>query len=71
MIDFGVTERKVAELKQRMKRCQLYEKDIEEKFVRSSGPGGQKVNIPFLNIVKDDGIVFHFAICNTQWHLLV
>ncbi len=44
MIDFGVTERKVAELKQRMKRCKLYEKDIEEKFVRSSGPGGQKVN---------------------------
>ena len=44
MIDFGVTERKVAELKQRMKRCRLYEKDIEEKFVRSSGPGGQKVN---------------------------
>jgi hypothetical protein len=31
MIDFGVTERKVAELKQRMKRCKLYEKDIEEK----------------------------------------
>ncbi|UCG59323.1 MAG: peptide chain release factor-like protein [Phycisphaerales bacterium] len=44
MIDFGVTERKVAELKQRMKRCELYEKDIEEKFVRSGGPGGQKVN---------------------------
>ena len=44
MIDFGVTERKGAELKQRMKRCKLYEKDIEEKFVRSSGPGGQKVN---------------------------
>ena len=44
MIDFGVTERKVAELEQRMKSCKLYEQDIEEKFVRSSGPGGQKVN---------------------------
>ncbi len=44
MIDFGVTERKVAELEQRMKSCKLYEKDIEEQFVRSSGPGGQKVN---------------------------
>ncbi len=44
MIDFGVTKRKVAELEQRMKSCRLYEKDIEEKFVRSSGPGGQKVN---------------------------
>ena len=27
-----------------MKNCGLSEKDIEEKFVRSSGPGGQKVN---------------------------
>lgn len=44
MIDFGVTERKAAELEQRMAGCKLYEKDIEEKFVRSSGPGGQKVN---------------------------
>ena len=44
MIDFGVTERKAAELEQRMAQCKLYEKDIEEKFVRSSGPGGQKVN---------------------------
>lgn len=44
MIDFGVTERKAAELEQRMSKCKLYEKDIEEKFVRSSGPGGQKVN---------------------------
>ena len=44
MIDFGVTERKTAELMQRMKSCKLSEEDLEEKFVRSSGPGGQKVN---------------------------
>ncbi len=44
MIDFGVTERKKAELEQRMDKCNLFEKDIEEKFVRSSGAGGQKVN---------------------------
>ena len=44
MIDFGVTDRKAAELQQRMMQCKLCEKDIEEKFVRSSGPGGQKVN---------------------------
>ena len=44
MIDFGVTERKAAELERRMGGCKLYEKDIEEKFVRSGGPGGQKVN---------------------------
>ena len=44
MIDFGVTERKKSELEQRMQKCNLFEKDIEEKFVRSSGAGGQKVN---------------------------
>jgi protein subunit release factor B len=27
-----------------MKDCKLSENDVEEKFVRSSGPGGQKVN---------------------------
>jgi len=27
-----------------MEACRLDEKDIEEAFVRSSGPGGQKVN---------------------------
>jgi protein subunit release factor B len=44
MIDFGVTGRKAAELEQRMKKCKLSEKDLEEKFVRSGGAGGQKVN---------------------------
>jgi len=27
-----------------MQKCNLFEKDIAEKFVRSSGSGGQKVN---------------------------
>jgi peptide chain release factor len=44
MINFGITERKKQELQQRMLKCNLFEKDIEEKFVRSSGSGGQKVN---------------------------
>ena len=44
MINFGITERKKEELEQRMHKCNLFEKDIEEKFVRSSGSGGQKVN---------------------------
>ena len=44
MINFGITERKKQELEQRMLKCGLFEKDIEEKFVRSSGSGGQKVN---------------------------
>ncbi len=44
MINFGITERKTQELQRRMHNCNLLENDIEEKFVRSSGPGGQKVN---------------------------
>ena len=44
MINFGVTERKKANLEQRMQKCSLFEKDVEETFVRSGGAGGQKVN---------------------------
>ena len=44
MINFGITERKREKLEQRMQKCNLFEKDIEEKFVRSAGSGGQKVN---------------------------
>jgi peptide chain release factor len=44
VIHFGVTERKIAELEQRMQKCGLLEKDIEETFIRSRGAGGQKVN---------------------------
>jgi len=44
MIDFGVTEKKLTELISRMEKCGLTEADLQEKFVRSSGPGGQKVN---------------------------
>ena len=44
MINFGVTEQKKIEMEQRMQECGLLEKDIEEKFVRSGGAGGQKVN---------------------------
>ncbi len=44
MIDFGVTEKKILQLQERMKNCGLTEKDLEETFVRSQGPGGQRVN---------------------------
>lgn len=33
-----------AQLRARMDRLNIREEEIEEKFVRSSGPGGQKVN---------------------------
>ena len=44
MINFGVTEQKTNELEQCMQKCGLLEKDLLEKFVRSGGAGGQKVN---------------------------
>jgi peptide chain release factor len=44
MINFGITEQKREELQKRMQKCSLFEKDIEEKFVKSGGSGGQRVN---------------------------
>jgi protein subunit release factor B len=44
MVRFGVSEEKAEDLRQRMEALNIHERDIEEKFVRSSGRGGQKVN---------------------------
>lgn len=44
MPSFGVTPAKEAELLRRMEACGLREADLEERFVTSGGPGGQKVN---------------------------
>ena len=35
---------KEKEIEQRLARLNIYEKDLEESFMRSSGPGGQNVN---------------------------
>jgi len=43
-LDFGVTPQKADALRARMDACRLYEQDLDESFVRSGGPGGQKVN---------------------------
>ena len=43
-MDFPVTEKKRAELRERMAGLGLREEDLHEQYVRSSGPGGQKVN---------------------------
>jgi len=43
-MNFGVTEKRQAELEERMAALGLREQDLREKYVRSSGPGGQKVN---------------------------
>lgn len=43
-MNLGVTEKKQSELEARMAALGLREQDLQEKYVRSSGPGGQKVN---------------------------
>ncbi len=44
MIDFGVSEKKQVDLHERLERLGIREKDLVEKFIRSSGAGGQNVN---------------------------
>lgn len=44
MAYFGVSREKEKALYDKMARWGIYEKDIAERFVRSSGKGGQKVN---------------------------
>jgi peptide chain release factor len=43
-MDFGVSDKKSDELRERMQRCQVDESDLKERFIRSQGPGGQHVN---------------------------
>lgn len=43
-MNLGVTQKKQDELEARMASLGLREEDLQEKYVRSSGPGGQKVN---------------------------
>ncbi len=44
MLNFAVSEEKNVWLREKMEALGIREKDIEEKFVRSSGHGGQNVN---------------------------
>ena len=44
MVTFAVSLEKNEWLEERMKALGIAERDLEEKFVRSSGKGGQKVN---------------------------
>jgi len=41
---FNVSEKKEKALLDRMLELNVKEDDLEERFIRSSGPGGQKVN---------------------------
>jgi protein subunit release factor B len=44
MNPFGVSENKARALHERLRRLGVREQDLEERFIRSSGPGGQHVN---------------------------
>ena len=44
MSKFGVSIEKEEALLQKMKELGVHEDDIDEKFIRSGGPGGQNVN---------------------------
>jgi protein subunit release factor B len=44
MPGFGVTKQKEDALRKKMDELEIHEEDLEERFVRSSGPGGQHVN---------------------------
>lgn len=44
MIDFGISDTKQQALREKMERLGIHEKDLVEKFIRSSGRGGQNVN---------------------------
>jgi len=44
MASFGVSSERAKELRRKMLGMKIFEKDIDETFIRSSGPGGQNVN---------------------------
>jgi protein subunit release factor B len=44
MSKFGVSQAKERALEERLQALQIHEGDLEETFIRSSGPGGQHVN---------------------------
>ena len=44
MNPFGVSETKSQALTEQMARLEIREQDLEERFVRAGGPGGQNVN---------------------------
>ena len=44
MVTFSVSKEKGNALSKRMESLGIFEKDIVEKFIRSSGKGGQRVN---------------------------
>ena len=44
MLKFGARETKEKTLEEEMRKFNVREEDLVEKFIRASGPGGQNVN---------------------------
>lgn len=44
MSGWKISEGKARQLKERFEKLCIFEKDMEERFITSSGPGGQNVN---------------------------
>jgi len=44
LITFAVSEKKNRALQEKMEELEIREEDLEEKFIKASGRGGQKVN---------------------------
>jgi protein subunit release factor B len=44
MSKFGISPEKEHALEERLRALHIHEEDLEESFIRSSGPGGQHVN---------------------------
>ncbi len=44
MLDFGVSDQKRRTLEEEMRKFNIREEDLIEKFIHSKGPGGQNVN---------------------------
>jgi len=44
MLKFSVRQEKIRALEEEMRKFNVCEKDLIEKFIRASGPGGQNVN---------------------------
>jgi protein subunit release factor B len=44
MAETSITPEKIHALKERMRKLGIEERDLEEKFIRAQGRGGQKVN---------------------------
>ncbi len=69
MPDFPVSDAKRLKLQERMKGLGITEGDLEEKFTRSGGPGGQNVNKVETCVIlrhAPSGVVVRYQVTRSQ-----